>query len=313
MSNLLSVVVPAYNEKENIPLVYKEVISTFDNLPDYSCELFFVDDGSSDGTSEVLKDLSLEDDRVKFLCFSRNFGKEIATSAGLHHARGDAVIMMDADLQHPPSFIPEFISKWENGGEVVIGLRKKNENEGVIKKYGSILFYKIMNQIGETPIIPCATDFRLIDRKVIDVFCRLTERNRMTRGLVDWLGFRRDFVSFEAPPRINGEASYSFRKLLRLALNSFVSHSLFPLRLAGYLGSFITMISALTGLFVVIEKYVLNDPWHFLFSGTAILALLILFLVGIILSCFGLVALYIANIHNEVLNRPLYIISEKSF
>ncbi|MFA5770904.1 MAG: glycosyltransferase family 2 protein [Patescibacteria group bacterium] len=313
MSELLSVVIPAYNEKENIPLIYQEVNSTFKNLPNYTSELLFVDDGSSDGTSEVLKDLSKKDPSVKFLCFSRNFGKEIATSAGLHYANGKAAIVMDADLQHPPALIPEFISKWKDGAEVVIGLRKKNENEGLVKKYGSIIFYKIMNRISEMPIIPCTTDFRLIDRKVIDVFCQLTERNRMTRGLIDWLGFKRDFVHFEAPARVNGEASYSYRKLLRLALNSFVSHSLFPLRLAGYLGGFITVVSALTWLFVVVEKYVLNDPWHLLFSGTAVLALLILFLVGIILSCFGLVAMYIANIHNEVLNRPLYIVSDKNF
>ena len=312
MSNLLSIVIPAYNEKKNIPLVYREVTLTFKNLPDYSCELLFVDDGSNDGTDEVLRDLGEKDSSVKYLSFSRNFGKEIAISAGLHHVAGKAAIVMDADLQHPPAFIPEFISKWEAGAEVIIGLRRKNENEGLIKRYGSILFYKIMNQIGEMPSIPGTTDFRLIDRKVIDVFCQLTERNRMTRGLIDWLGFRQAFVHFDAPARINGEAGYSYRKLLRLALHSFVSHSLFPLRLAGYLGGFITIIAALTGLYVVIEKYVLNDPWHLLFSGTAILALLILFLVGIILSCFGLVALYIANIHNEVLNRPLYIISDKN-
>ena len=313
MNNLLTVVVPAYNEEENIPLVYRGVVSTFKNLPDYSCELLFVDDGSNDGTNEVLKDLSQKDKRVKFLCFSRNFGKEIATSAGLHHASGAAVVVMDADLQHPPELISEFVNKWKNGAEVVIGVRLKNNNEGLVKKLGSIIFYKIMNRISETTIIPCATDFRLLDRKVVDVFCQLTERKRMTRGLIDWLGFKRDFVHFEAPARHSGEASYSFKKLWHLAFASFVSHSLFPLRLAGYLGGFITVISALTGLFVVIEKYVLDDPWRFYFSGTAILALMILFLVGIILSCFGLVALYIANIHNEVLNRPLYVIKEKNF
>jgi len=312
MSKLLSIVIPTYNEKENIPLAHRGVISALNNLPNYSRELLFVDDGSNDGTDEVLKELGKNNREVKFLRLSRNFGKEIAVSAGLHHAEGDAVVVMDADLQHPPELIPLFVNKWKNGAEVVVGVRSKNNNEGLVKKLGSIVFYKIMNRISETPIIPCATDFRLLDRKVVDVFCKLTERKRMTRGLIDWLGFKRDYVYFEAPARINGEANYSFKKLWRLAFASFVSHSLFPLRLAGYLGVFITVISAMTGLFVAIEKYVLGDPWGLSFSGTAILALMILFLVGIILSCFGLVALYIANIHNEVLNRPLYIISEKN-
>ena len=173
---------------------------------------------------------------------------------------------------------------------------------------GSYFFYKIINRISATKIIPNATDFRLLDKKVIIEFNKFTEKSRITRGLIDWLGFKREYIYFNAPKRINGKASYSFIKLCKLALNSFVSMSLFPLKFAGYLGILITIGAGLMGLFIFIEKYILNDPWRLNFSGPAILAIIILFLVGIILSCLGLIALYIANIHNEVTNRPIYII-----
>ncbi|NBS42009.1 hypothetical protein EBS80_05135 [bacterium] len=174
------------------------------------------------------------------------------------------------------------------------------------RRAGSAAFYHVLSRISETPVTRDATDFRLMDRVVIDEFNRFTERRRMTRALIDWLGFRRAYVSFEAPARPNGRSRYSFLKLVRLAASGFVSQSLFPLKIAGYLGVLITLFSGAFGLFILVEKYGLHDPLALNFSGTAILAVINLFLIGIVLCCLGLIALYVANIHAEVANRPLY-------
>jgi len=309
---LISVIIPVYNEEKNILLIYNEIKKVWENLAEnYNYELIFVNDCSQDKSGEEIEKIAEGDKQVKHLEFSRNFGKEIATSAGLHHALGEAAIMIDADLQHPSEFIPEFVEKWENGAPVVVGIREKNKGEELFKRIGSALFYRIMNLIGETQIIPNATDFRLLDRKVIEEFKKFTERNRITRALVDWLGFEIARVYFRANERKSGKAGYGYLKLIKLAFSSFVSHSLFPLKLAGYLGIFITVFSTFLGLFVIIEQIILKDPLGVRFSGTAMLAVMILFLVGVMLSSLGLIALYIAHIHDEVINRPMYVIKNQ--
>jgi len=301
---LISLVVPIYNEEKNIPVFYEKASEILTSLP-YDFEMIFINDGSQDKSIFELEKISQKDERVKIVDFSRNFGKEIAITAGVNACRGDACLMIDADLQHPLEKIPEFISKWEEGMEVVVGVREKNKGEGIVKKMGSYFFYKIINRISDMEIVSRATDFRLIERIVIDEFNKLSERNRMTRALIDWLGFRREYISFVANERLHGKASYSFWKLTRLAFNSMVSFSLFPLKLAGYLGITITIISAILGLFMFITNYVTGTLE---FSGAAILAVIILFLIGIVLICLGLIALYIANIHAEVTARPMYVI-----
>jgi dolichol-phosphate mannosyltransferase len=309
---MVSIVVPVFNEEGNIAAFHKTLIDLLRPLlSKYEHEIIFVNDGSEDSSGKIIETLAQQDARVRHIEFSRNFGKEAATTAGLNHAKGDAAIIIDADLQHPIEKIPEFLKKWEDGAEIVIGIREKNIGEGVVKRLGSIIFYKLMGWIGETKIIPRETDFRLLDRKVIDEFNKLTERNRMTRGLIDWLGFRREYINFIASPRRAGKPAYGFLKLTKLAFASFVNYSLLPLKLAGYLGIFITSLAGLIGLFIFIERYLLNDPWELHFSGPAILAIIILFLVGIILICLGLIALYIASIHDEVSRRPLYITRKK--
>lgn len=309
---LISLIIPVFNEQENIPLIYERLVKVIGSLAEgYQAEIIFVDDGSLDKSPQILDDLADKDQRVKLIQFSRNFGKEIAVSAGLSAARGEAVVIIDSDLQHPPELLGQFLEKWHKGAEVVIGVREKNKNEGLIKKLGSFYFYKIMNLIGETKIIPRATDYRLLDRKVVDEFNRFTERIRISRGLIDWLGFKKDFVYFKANERQNGKARYSFFKLVKLALSACVAHSLFPLKLAGYLGVIITTISGMFGLFIIIEKYILVDSLHLYFSGPFLVGVFLLFMVGIILSCLGLIALYVASIHSEIMNRPLYVIRKK--
>lgn len=312
-SKLISIIIPVYNEGENIPLLYGELIKVFNGLKEkYDFEIIFVDDGSEDGSIKILEDLAEKNEKVKVIQFSRNFGKEAATSAGIYEAKGEAALMIDADLQHPPELIPEFIEKWERGADIVIGVREKNRGETMIKKIGSSLFYKIMNFIGDTKIMKHATDFRLIDRKVIKEFNRFTEKNRMTRGLLDWLGFEKKYIYFKAFGRRNGKPKYSNLKLTKLAFSSFISYSFFPLKLAGYLGILIILFSGALGVFIVIGKYIFKNLWAMSVSGPAMLAIIILFLVGIVLICLGIIALYIANIHNEVTNRPMYVIRKKN-
>lgn len=314
--SLISIIIPIYNEVANIPSFFVSLKQVLGQIPgNYSWEIIFVNDGSSDNSSLALQGLQAEhtqtsDDifKVKILEFSRNFGKEAALSAGLQEASGQAALMIDADFQHPVELIPEFLTRWAAGAEVVIGIRRKNHREGLIKRLGSHIFYKIIRSIAAIDIKANETDFRLLDRQVIDAFNGLSEKNRMTRALIDWLGFRREYLEFEANARADGRAGYSLRKLIRLAMNSFVSLSLLPLKFAGYLGLLIILTDGPFGLYVFIGKYLTGSSFPSSFSGSAQLALLITFLVGIVLSSLGLVALYIASIHNEVLDRPLYIL-----
>jgi len=309
MNKLISIIIPVYNEEGNILSLYEDVKAVLRELP-YEHELIFINDGSNDKSQDIILDLSKKDSFVKYVEFSRNFGKEAATSAGLHNAGGLAAIIMDADFQHPPVLIPQLIEKWEKGSDIVIGVRNNN-NGNVFNNLGSHIFYKIMNYIGETKIMPKATDFRLVDRKVIDEFNNFTERQRMTRGILDWIGFKRDYIYFDASERRHGKAQYGFIKKTKLAISSFVSHSLIPLKLAGYLGILITFFSGLFGILIVSDKYIFKGLFDIQISAFAVLAVFMSFLMGITLMCLGLIALYIANIKIEVSNRPLYVVKNK--
>ena len=307
---ILSVIIPCYNEESNISHFYKAFCESWKNpkLDKVDYELIFVDDGSRDTTVTEVQKLIEIDPKVKLIEFSRNFGKEVALSAGVENCVGDACIFVDADLQYPIDRIPDFVEKWLAGADVIIGIRDKKKTNNIIEKLGSIAFYKIINSISETKILPGALDFRLIDRVVIDEYNRFSERGRMTRALIDWLGFKRDFIHYQELPRLHGEPAYSFNKRVKLALSTFISQSLLPLKLAGYLGLFIFIISSILGVFIIIQSYILRDPLGLKISGSAALGVLNSFLVSIILMCLGLIALYIANIHTEVANRPLYVI-----
>lgn len=305
---LVSVVIPVLNEEKSLPHLFASLRETFGKVP-YDWQAIFVDDGSTDGSAKLLHALSATHANIVVIEFSRNFGKEIAMTAGIRSAEGDAVICIDADLQHPPHMIPEFLAKWREGAEVVIGVRNVSGSDDLIKRLGSWAFYTIMAWISDRDIVPHATDFRLLDRVVVEELNRFTERNRMTRALIDWLGFRREFIHFDADERADGVASYSFFKLFNLAMSSFIAHSLFPLRVAGYLGIAIVLCSSLLGGVMMLDRYVMDRELNF--SGTAILADVILFLIGIVLVCLGLLAFYIAHIHQETQNRPLYAVRSK--
>jgi glycosyltransferase involved in cell wall biosynthesis len=242
-TTLISVVIPCHNESGSVEALHAAlVLATQDDPNQY--EFIYVDDGSSDSTVALVRGLQLRHPNVRLIELVRNFGKEIAITAGLKAARGAAAITIDADLQHPPALIPQLIAAWQAGAEVVVGVRRSTRRTApVLKRAGSALFYRVINAISDVEIRAHATDFRLIDRLVIDEFNRFTEHGRITRGLIDWLGFRRAYVNFTPAKRHAGTAAYSYYSLINLALTSFISMSLFPLKLAGYFGFIITVLS----------------------------------------------------------------------
>lgn len=308
---LLSVVVPMYNEQEVLAQFHANLLSEVKKAAQKEkYEIIYVNDGSKDATLELLTALSSKEKSIKVVNLSRNFGKEIATTAGISVASGKATIIMDGDGQHPPKLISEFVSRWKAGAQVVVGVRDSNQNEGLIKKWGSKIFYKIFNATSGAEIMPRSTDFRLIDEVVRVEFLKFTERQRITRGLIDWLGFKRDYIIFDAPARLAGQASYKTSQLVRLAINSFISLSLKPLFLFGWIGVFITLVSLLVGVFIFAEQFLLGDPLSLNFTGTALLGIFISFLIGLVLTSQGMIAVYLSHVHGQTQERPLFVIDK---
>lgn len=311
MSKKISFVVPIYNEVDAFDGFYHDML-----LPEleklvYDYELILVDDGSKDGSLELIQKIAETNKHVKVLRFSRNFGKEVALTAGIREASGDAVFTMDADGQQPPKLIPEFIKKWEEGGEIIIGVRGRFEKHGLIAKMGSKLFYKMLGAMGVKDTVPGSTDFRLIDRCVADEYNKLTEHGRITRGLMDWMGFRKEYIDYVYGNRLAGKPSYNFKKLFGLAIDSFISLSTTPLMIFGFVGGFITIASFILGVFVIIEEFMMGDPIGLKWTGPTCLGIFIAFLVGLLMISQAISALYISHIHAETQGRPLYIIDRK--
>lgn len=305
----LAVVIPVYREACNLPRLYARLEGVTGGLSDFTWEYLFVNDGSPDDSLEILRQFAERDPKVKVLDLSRNFGKEIALTAGVHDAdAADAVICMDADLQHPPELIPKLIEVWQKGAEIVATIRTGSGKQPLLRRIGSHLYYWLMSKISGLDMVSQTTDFRLYDKKVVAAFRQATERERMFRGIMDWLGFRKAYVEFRADARNEGCAGYSYGKLWRLAINSITAFSLWPLRLTGYLGVFITSTSGLL-LTWMFGNYVLGDKA--IYTPLAIVVVANTFLIGIVLMAIGLVALYIGTIHTEVVNRPLYIVRER--
>jgi polyisoprenyl-phosphate glycosyltransferase len=308
-SRLLSVVVPVYNEQAGLASFHASLVDQLDSLPEYGFEIIYCDDGSTDRTPEGLRTLAKTDRRVRLLSLSRNFGKEIATTAGIQAAQGTAILTLDADGQHPVDLLPKFINQWQAGNKVVIGLRTANQHEGLVKRWGSRLFYNLFNRFTKLQLIPGATDFRLIDQTVQADFLRLTEHNRITRGLIDWLGYERTYLPFTAKPRLHDGAGYSFRKLCKLAIDSVISLSSSPLYIVAYMGAIVLPISTVLAL-VMLGDAVLGDPFHWHATGGAYVLVLVLFLIGVLLLSQGIIGLYLSHIHSETQNRPLYIVNK---
>ena len=308
MRKKISIVVPVYNESGNLLKIYSCLKNVAATLQQYEWEYIFVNDGSLDHSYEIIKNLVQADSMVKGLDFSRNFGKEIALTAGVHEAQdSDAVICIDADLQHPPELIPELVRSWMGGAEIVVTIRTETEKQPLLRRLAARFYYWLMAKISGIDLKAKTTDFRLYDRKVVKAFVRMTERERMFRGIMDWMGFRRSYIEFKANSRVFGQATYSYSKLWSLAINSITAFSLWPLRLAGYLGIIISTISGIL-FFWMIANYLLLKIW--IYTPLAIVVVINTFLIGIVLMALGLVALYVGIIHTEVINRPLYIVRE---
>ena len=303
----ISFVIPVYQEQDNLVIMYEALQNMMTGQSDqYDWDVIFVNDGSPDGSGEILEELSQKESRCRVIELSRNFGKEIALSAGVDYASGDAVIFLDADLQHPPDRITDMLRCWEDGYEVVEMVRTYTVGEPWLRRVGSTLFYKILKLLSSTDILAKTTDFRLLDRKVIQALRRVEERQRMFRGIVDWLGFRKVRLDFEAPARQYGTPVYSYGKLLNLALNSFISYSSLPLKLIGVLGIGITGVSGLVLSWMTVVTLVADEYWNI--TPMAFIVVSNLVLTGVILSALGLMSLYLSKIYSEVQNRPLYTI-----
>lgn len=304
MNGSIDIIIPIYNEENGIEQLYTELTHVVDKLP-YAFTFILINDGSSDNSRQKLFELKAHDSRIMVIDFVRNFGKEIALTAGLHASTSDAAITMDADLQHPPRYIPDFIAAWEQGNMVIVGQRTESEKRSLFRTVSTKFFYLVINVASKVKIAPEIMDFRLIDHEVVSYFNTFTERNRITRGLIDWLGYPRVFIPVQIPERVHGTSTYSTRMLMRLAKDSLVSMSLLPLKISGYLGLAIMATFGPAGIIVVSDQAFFGD--NLKISGAGSLGILTAFLIGIVLFNLGLVALYIANMHDESLGRPLYV------
>lgn len=300
-----SIIVPMYNEEEVIGHTYERLAAVMERTGE-PYELIFVNDGSRDRTAELVSMICQADPQVRLVDFSRNFGHQVAVSAGMDYAQGDAVVIIDADLQDPPEVILDMIDKWKEGYEVVYGQRLKRKGETPFKKLTALAFYRILRSMTNVDIPVDTGDFRLIDRKVCDVLKGLKEKNRFVRGLVSWVGFRQTSVEYVREERFAGETKYPFRKMVRFALDGITSFSYKPLKLASYLG-FLLSIGGFIYLMVVIWQRLFTDTTQE--GWTTIVALNLLFN-GIILIILGVIGEYIGRIYDESKNRPLYIVRD---
>lgn len=304
MKKLISIVIPAYNESCNVTVVHEHIRQVFSSL-DYNLQLLFVDDGSSDDTMQYLRALAAEDSTVDYVQFSRNFGHQAAVKAGYFYAKGDAVISMDCDMQHPPRLLPLLIKKWEEGYEVVYTRREQDKRLSRFKRTSSAMFYQTLNSLSDVKLESGTADFRLLDRKVVNVINSLTESDPFLRGLVKWVGFRQSAIDYKPDERCAGQSKYTLRKMMTLAIQGVTSFSVRPLHLAIWVGAIMSIASVLYLPYVIYSFY----TGHAMAGWSSILLTIVL-LGGIQLILLGLVGMYIGKIFIESKQRPTYIVTE---
>jgi dolichol-phosphate mannosyltransferase len=305
MKPVISVIAPVYNEKDSLNELYRRVSEVMNSQLD-TWELVLVDDGSTDGSTEMMRELAKQDGRVRPVIFARNFGHQIAVSAGMAYSRGDAVVIIDADLQDPPEVILELMAKWREGYEVVYATRSEREGESGFKLLTASLFYRLIYRITDIKIPMNTGDFRLLDRKVVDLMNAMPEHNRFLRGMSAWVGFRQIGVPYKRAARFAGSSKYPLKKMIKLALNAITGFSYLPLQLANWIG-FIAVGASLLLLIAIIILRIAGSAW---LAGQAIWLILGLFLGGVQLICLGILGEYIGRIYDEVRGRPLYVVSE---
>jgi len=300
-----TIIAPIYNEIENIPELYSQIKDVMDRTGE-PWELIMVDDGSNDGSTDLIRKLHLDDSHIRPVIFARNFGHQIAVTAGLDYSRGDAVVIIDSDLQDPPEVILDLIAKWEEGYQVVYAVRSEREGETWFKEFTASLFYRMIYRITDVDIPKDTGDFRLLDRKVVDTMGQMRERHRFLRGMSVWVGFNQTGVEYKRAPRFAGETKYPLKKMLKFATDAITSFSYFPLQLAMYLGFIAAGISILAIPLVVI----LRASGSQAFFGQASTLIAVLFLGGVQLISLGILGEYIGRLYDEAKGRPLYIVSE---
>ncbi len=305
---LLSVIVPCYNEEENVRDFYDELFrnTSFFQQKDIQVELLYIDDGSKDRTAEEVAKLHAQDERVHLVSFSRNFGKEAAIYAGLQKAKGELVVLMDADLQDPPSLLPEMYGYIEQGYDSVATRRVTRKGEPPIRSFFARMFYRLMNRISKTEIVDGARDYRLMTRKVVDAILAMTEYNRFTKGIFGWVGYETKWLEYENVERKKGETKWSFWKLFLYSLEGIIAFSTVPLTIAAVMGAFFCALAFVMIVVIIVRTLIFGDPT----SGWPSLVCIILFVGGVQLFCLGIVGQYLSKTYMEVKNRPIYLVRE---
>lgn len=302
----VTILIPCYNEEQSLPLLYEQLAALTEKHPEYDWEILFVNDGSKDNTIQLIKQLSQKDNRIAYVDLSRNFGKEAAMLAGFDYATGDCMVIMDADLQHPPHLIPEMLQHWEAGYDDVYAKRTTRGKESWLRKNLSLLYYKLLQKTTRVEILQNVGDFRLLDRKCIDTLKQLRESERYTKGMFCWIGFNKKEIEFEQGDRVAGETSWNYLSLFNLAIEGITSFTIAPLRLSTMMGITVSII-AFIYMCVIITKTII---WGEDVQGFPTLMVVILFLGGVQLLSLGIIGEYLGRIFHETKKRPIYVVKE---
>ncbi|MED4071383.1 glycosyltransferase family 2 protein [Priestia endophytica] len=302
----ISIMIPAYNEEDVLEQLYEKLTFVIEAIPNYDFELLFINDGSKDRTLEIIKEMRETDHRISYVDLSRNFGKEIGMMAGFDYAKGDAVIIIDADLQDPPELIPEMIKYWEQGYDDVFAKRRSRAGETWVKKWTAKTFYRVLQKITKIPVQENTGDFRLLDRRCIEALRTLRETQRYTKGMFSWIGYNKKEILFDRNPRAAGETKWNYKKLMDLAIEGITSFTTAPLRLSTYFGFTISLCAFIYMIFIIVKTLVIGE----MVQGYPSLMTVMLFLGGIQLISLGIIGEYLGKIFTETKHRPLYFVDE---
>ena len=304
----ITIMVPCYNEEDMLEVFIARTKEVTDNIPEYEFKYLFINDGSSDDTLPILRKLNAQYKEVEYIYLTRNFGKESAMLAGFDYVDSDAVVLMDADLQDPPSLLPSLIHEWEIGYDDVYAKRKHRKGETWFKKYSSKIYYRILSKVSDIPVLVDVGDFRLLDKKCVDALRRLRETQRYTKGLFSWIGYKKKAILYDRDARVAGKTKWNYWKLFRLAINGITSFSSVPLQISSWLGIIVSCSAFIYMIRVIVKTLLYGDP----VQGYPSMVVIILFVSGVQLIVLGVIGEYVGNIYRESKNRPIYLVDECS-
>ena len=302
----ISIIIPAYNEQESLPILYERLTKLMDSMENYQFEVLFINDGSKDKTIEIIKELRQKDERICYVDFARNFGKEIAMIAGLDYATGDCVVFMDADLQDPPELIQELVKYWEEGYDDVYAKRRSRKGETWLKKFTSKMYYRVLQHVTKVEIQEDTGDFRLLDKRCVNALKKLRESQRNTKSMFSWIGYKKKEVLYDRDPRVAGSTKWNYVKLMDLAIDGITSLTTSPLRLSTFIAIPTFIVLFVYFVYVIAKSFIIHEA----IQAFQAIILLILFFSGIQILLFGIVGEYLGRIFNETKNRPLYLVNE---